>query len=140
MTHRFATIADGPLLAAYNQQLIQDEGHRNSMSVPKLEERMRNWLSTNYTAVLFEQNHETVAYVLYREGPDEIYLRHLFVIRDRRRQGLGRATMEILRSQIWPRHKRLTVEVLVGNPVAVAFWRAVGYQDYSLKMEILPGL
>jgi ribosomal protein S18 acetylase RimI-like enzyme len=46
--------------------------------------------------------------------------------------------VEILRSKIWPKNKRLTVEVLVQNEAAVAFWRAVGYKDYSLTLEILP--
>jgi GNAT superfamily N-acetyltransferase len=62
----------------------------------------------------------------------------LFVVRDRRRQGLGRRAIEILRSQIWPTGKRLTVDVLVGNLGAIAFWRSVGYQDYYLALEILP--
>jgi predicted acetyltransferase len=140
MTHRFATLADCPLLAEYNHQLIQDEGHRNTMTISELEVRMRGWLALEYQAVIFEKEHEIVAYVLYRDEPKEIYVRHLFVLRPRRREGIGRAAIDILRSQIWPNHKRLTVEVLVANPVAVAFWRAVGYQDYSLKMEILPGL
>ena len=59
--------------------------------------------------------------------------------RNRRRQGVGRKAFEILRAQIWPASKRLTVEVLVQNAAAVAFWRAVGCKDYSLKLEILPG-
>lgn len=31
-----------------------------------------------------------------------------------------------------------TVDVLVQNFAASAFWRSVGYQDYSLTLEILP--
>jgi ribosomal protein S18 acetylase RimI-like enzyme len=46
--------------------------------------------------------------------------------------------VEILRTQIWPKHSRLTVDVLVQNTVAIAFWRAVGYKEYSLTLEILP--
>jgi len=76
---------------------------------------------------------------LYREQPEEIYLRQLFVVRNRRRQGIGRQAFEVLRSKIWPTNKRLTVEVLVKNEPAVAFWRSVGYEDYSLKLEILSG-
>jgi predicted acetyltransferase len=108
------------------------------MTVPELERRMRGWLESDYTAIIFEQDGELVAYALYREQPEELYLRQLFVVRNRRRQGIGRAAMEILRTQIWPKDKRLTVEVLVKNSAAVAFWRAVGYQDYSLMLEILP--
>ena len=99
---------------------------------------MKGWLTSDYAAMLFENDAEVVAYALYREEPEEIYLRQLFVARHRRRQGLGRQAMEILRSQIWPKHKRLTVGVLVQNTAAIAFWRTVGYEDYSLTLEILP--
>lgn len=108
------------------------------MTVPELEQRMRGWLSSEYAAVLFEDGEEVVAYALYREQPEEVYLRQLFVVRDRRKQGIGRRAVEILRSDIWPKNKRLTVDVLVHNTAAIAFWRAVGYVDYCLTLEILP--
>ena len=79
-----------------------------------------------------------VAYALYREQPEEIYLRQLFVARNRRRKGIGKEAVKILRTKIRPNNKRLTVEVLLQNEAAVAFWRAVGYKDYSLTLEILP--
>ena len=100
---------------------------------------MRGWLAAEYKAVLFEIDGEVMAYILYREQAEEIYLRQLFVVRNRRRQGIGRRTFEIIRSQIWPADKRLTVDVLVENIPAVAFWRAVGYKDHCLTLEILPG-
>ena len=108
------------------------------MTVPELEQRMKGWLGSEYAAVLFEDGKEMVAYALYREQPEEIYLRQLFVARNRRRQGIGRRAFEILRSKIWPANKRLMVDVLVQNAAAVAFWRAVGYKDFSLMLEILP--
>jgi ribosomal protein S18 acetylase RimI-like enzyme len=138
MTHRFATLKDAPLLAELNHQLIRDEGHRNRMTVPELEGRMRGWLASEYRAVLFEDFGEVAAYALYREEPQEIYLRQLFVVRHRRRQGIGRRAVSLLRSEIWPRHKRLTLDVLVSNIAGLAFWRAVGFRDYCLTLEIEP--
>jgi hypothetical protein len=41
----------------------------------------------------------------------------------------------MLRSEIWPKGKRLKVDVLVANQSGVAFWRAVGYTDYALSLE-----
>ena len=99
---------------------------------------MKGWLASEYTAVIFEEKGEVVAYALYREEPEELYLRQLFVARNRRRQGIGRAAMEMLRTQLWSKNKRLTVSVLVQNTAAVAFWRVVGYQDYSLTLEMMP--
>jgi len=138
MTFRRATLDDCALLAGLNHQLIRDEGHRNRMTVPELEQRMRGWLASEYAAAIFEDGEEVVAYALYREQPEEIYLRQLFVVRNRRRQGIGRQAVEVLCSQMWPTNKRLTVEVLVQNTAAIAFWRAVGYEDYSLTLEMLP--
>ena len=138
MTFRQATLNDCALLAEFNHQLIRDEGHRNRMTVPELEQRMQSWLSSEYAAVIFEKAQEVVAYALYREQAEEVYLRQLFVVRNRRRQGIGRLAFEILLSKIWPTGKRLTVDVLVQNTAAVAFWRAVGYKDYCLILEILP--
>jgi len=108
------------------------------MTVPELEQRMRRWLEGEYVAILFEEAGKVVAYALYRERPDEIYLRQLFVVRQRRRKGLGKQAMRLLRTEIWPTTKRLTVEVLVANTAGVAFWRSVGYRDYSLQLEIMP--
>ena len=138
MNFRRATLSDCALLADLNHQLIRDEGHRNPMTVSELEQRMRGWLSSEYVTIIFQERDEVVAYALYREQPADIYLRQLFVVRDRRRQGIGREALNILRSQIWPKDKRLTVEVLVRNTTAVAFWRALGYRDYALTLEILP--
>lgn len=108
------------------------------MTVPELEQRMKGWLAAEYVAILFEEGGNVVVHALYREQPQEIYLRQLFVARDRRREGIGRKAIEILRTEIWPKDKRLTVDVLVHNTGAIAFWRAVGYKDYCLTLEIMP--
>jgi predicted acetyltransferase len=133
-----ATAKDCALLAELNHQLIRDEGHRNKMTVPELEQRMKSWLVSEYKAIIFENGREIVAYALYREQPEEIYLRQLFVVRNQRRKGIGREAFEILRTKIWPANKRLTVDVLIQNEAAVAFWRSVGYKDYCLTLEIMP--
>src|SRR4051794_19164263 len=110
MTHRLATLEDCSRLAELNHQLIRDEGHRNPMSVDQLKNRMRSWLSSDYRAVLYEDAGKVVAYALFREQSDEIYLRQLFVVPSRRSQGIGRRAVDILRSEVWPSNKRLTVE------------------------------
>jgi GNAT superfamily N-acetyltransferase len=137
MTCRRATLEDCSLLADLNYQLIRDEGHRSHMTVPELSQRLKEWLKGEYTAILFEHGAEVLAYALFRDEPEELYLRQFFVAPHRRRQGIGRRAMQILFSEVWPRNKRLTVDVLVTNKPAVAFWRAIGYSDYSLTLEIL---
>lgn len=138
MDYRFATESDLDFLAEWNRQLIRDEGHRNSMSVRQLRERMKGWIEGEYKAVLFYTGKDQVAYALYSESDQGIYLRQLFVDRRHRRQGLGKQVVTILREQIWPNDQRLTVEVLTANEPAVAFWRSAGFTDYSLTLEIMP--
>ncbi len=138
MRYRKASLDDARLLAELNHQLIRDEGHRNPMTVPELEERMRGWLTREYEAVIFEDETGVAAYALYRHDDREIYLRQFFVPRERRRRGMGQAAIGILRDEVWPRDKRLLVEVLWHNTTAMHFWKAVGFQEYSLALEILP--
>jgi len=135
LTYRFATHADLDLLADWNQQLISDEGHRNSMSLPQLRERMAGWLAGEYRAVIFQCDIAPVAYAVYKESDLEIYLRHFFVRRDKRRESIGSAAMALLIQKIWP-HKRLVVEVLHRNQAAFEFWQHIGYEPYSVCLEI----
>lgn len=138
LTFREVTSSDIAQLAEWNHQLIRDEGRRNRMTVPQLAERMQGWLEQHYRATIFEVAGTPVAYALFREQPNVIYLRQLFIVRERRRQGIGRSAFGLLRTKVWPTNKRLTVEVLTANTAAVAFWRSMGYVDYSLMLEILP--
>ena len=138
MRHRIANIEDSEALGELNHQLIKDEGHRNSMTTPELIERMRSWLITDYRASIFEDDRGILAYALYKEDQDSVHLRQLFVQRRNRRSGVGRQSMNILFSEVWPRDKRVTVDVLCHNSGAIAFWKSVGFTDYSLSLEILP--
>ena len=138
MKYHIANETDLDILAQWNYQLIRDEGHRNPMTVPQLRDRMRQWLSGDYTSVIFEKDNEAVAYALFRESEDEIYLRQLFVEREMRNQGIGKEAVRILKEEIWTKPKRLTVDVLSHNKAAIAFWRSVGYKDYCLTLEIMP--
>src|SRR5689334_2385060 len=90
MEYRFATAADAPVPAAMNQQLIRDEGHRNAMPLPELEERMARWLEGEYRAVLSEDAGSAVGYALFRRDPEFVYPRQLFVRPGHRRKGVAR--------------------------------------------------
>ena len=138
MEYHIANETDLDILAEWNHQLIRDEGHRNPMTVSQLRDRMRYWLSGDYTAVLFGKDGKSIAYALFRENEDEIYLRQLFVKRENRRRGIGKEAVRLIKEEIWTKSKRLTVDVLSGNKAAIAFWHSVGYKDYCLTLEIMP--
>jgi GNAT superfamily N-acetyltransferase len=136
MIYRFATLEDVTALAALNQALIRDEGHRNWMTAAELELRMADWLGGEYQAVLFEESGQTAGYALFRRDPDYIYLRQFFVSPEYRRRGVGRAALDWLREHAWAEQYRVRVEVLVGNAAGVAFWRAAGFRDYCVTLEL----
>ena len=119
-----------------NQQLIEDKGHRNPMNLTELEARMASMLGGDYTATLFEQGKGVGAYALWTEQPDWVYLRQFFVARDSRRRGIGAQAIRVLADEVWPADKRIRVDVLIGNRPALAFWRAVGFVDYLITLEM----
>lgn len=118
---RTAISSDVPLLAEMNLQLIRDEGHRNRMSKPELEERMARWLAGDYEAVVFEENSEPFGYTLFRDEPEWLYVRQFFILREHRLKGLGRAAVEWLRENAWSDAHRIRLDVLVNNEAGRAF-------------------
>lgn len=135
MDYRTASESDLPLLAELNQQLIHDEGYANPMSVAELENRMRGWLIRAYTAVMFLNDGNVVGYALYRNDDSGIFLRQFFICRAERRKGFGRAAVDLLLGRIWPDGAVVSLEALCANEAAIAFWRAVGFEDYALTLR-----
>ena len=136
LEYKFATQQDVPLLAQMNQMLIRDEGHRNKMTLPQLQQRMSDWLQKEYSAVIFNDGPETLGYALYRKDPEWIYLRQLFVKADTRHKGIGRKAISWLKKNPWKQVKTIRVEVLTDNPNGIAFWKAVGFNDYCMTLEM----
>ncbi len=134
MRYRLARAEDALTLAEMNEQLIRDEGHRNAMTLDELTARMRQWLAGEYWAVVFEDKSSAVGYALFRREPEYVYLRHFFVRKERRREGIGRDAMARLSDEFFCGHFRLRVDVLVGNTPAIAFWRSLGFVDYCLTL------
>jgi GNAT superfamily N-acetyltransferase len=137
---RAATAADLPQLALWNQQLIEDEAHDNTMSLEELVARMRTWLTSEYQALVFEDpaTPTPAAYALFRLTPEWIHLRQFFVARDRRRRGIGARAVALLRAEIFPPDKSVIVEAMAWNHGALSFWRAVGFADRYVGLESRP--
>lgn len=138
MSYRWATPADAGELARLNQQLIRDGADFGPDDLEFLIRRMRDWLAHGgYRAVLFtDEAGNTVAYALFRDAAEEIYLAQFLVVRDARGHGIGQAAIALLRSEIWQQRKRLTLDVLIGNRAALEFWHQLGWRDCALTLEI----
>jgi GNAT superfamily N-acetyltransferase len=140
LTFRVAAAADLPRLASWNQQLIEDEGHDNKMSLEELVVRMRNWLTSEYQALIFEDPSTPVpvAYALFRDTPEWVHVRQFFVARDRRRRGIGARAVALLRDSVFPPDKPVIVEAMAWNQPALSFWRSVGFADRYVGLESRP--
>lgn len=133
--YRPATVDDADLLASMNARLIRDEGHRNIMSVQQLTKRMSDWLADEYQACVFEIEEGPIGYALYRNEPEYVYLRQLFVQPQLRRRGIARRALVWLRQNAWGSRPRVRIDVLVGNKTGIEFWRSVGFTDYCITLE-----
>ena len=53
-----------------------------------------------------------------------------------RHKGIGQEAISWLKKNAWKETKIIRVEVLVGNPEGMSFWKAVGFKDYCITMEM----
>lgn len=138
MSYRWATPADAAQLARLNQQLIRDGADFGPDNLDFLDRRMHAWLADgSHRAVLFADGEgRTVAYAVFRDNGEEIYLAQFLVVKGARGHGVGHAAIELLRQEIWQGGKRLTLDVLIGNRPALAFWHQLGWRDCALTLEI----
>ena len=121
-------------LAELNRQLIEDEGHRNPMSISELARRMKSWLSTEYFCYGVVEGKEILAYCLYREENDYFYIRQLFTLRHLRRKGLATKLLNYLEPGVLS-GKPIRIEVLVNNDGAKAFYLSRGFKMYCYTLE-----
>ena len=138
---RPATQSDLPTLARMNQRLIEDEGSRNPMSITELQNRMREWLEGEWRVELFSEGDTVVGYAVYQFRNDiyepckvVVYLRQLYIERDKRSRGLGSRAVKLLAQTRFPAGCRIEVDVLALNPRGAKFWVQVGFQPYCTTL------
>jgi hypothetical protein len=140
---RVAGEADLPLLARMNKCLIEDEGSRNPMSIAELQQRMSGWLRSDWQADLFVEDETVVGYAVYQLRQDEyfpnssmVYLRQMYIDRDKRSRTLGRLALKVLARTRFPADCIVVIEVLATNPRGAKFWSQVGFQSYCTTMHL----
>lgn len=135
-----AARAEAPLLAQLNLQLDEDEPHPHPLPLTALSERMSRWIdSSEYEVLVFRRGERVIGYAAWRVEDRGAYLRHFFICRDQRRQGWGRAAMKLLCRDVFPKDRPIQIEAAIANKGGIAFWRAIGFQDFGLSMELKAG-
>ena len=125
-------------IAAWNLQLIRDEGHGGDPAPAEIDARLREWLAGDYRASVFEVDGVPFGYAIHRELADCTHLRHFFVEAAFRRRGFGRQAFACLRRELFPADRRILVEALVTNAAAIAFWESVGFVQRYVGLQIAP--
>ena len=127
------TVADVPRLALLNKQLIEDEKSDNPMTVNELENRMRAFLDTEYSAYFFVVDSETVGYALVKKNVEPIYLRQFLIDRDHRKKHYGKQAFQMLMRHLGA--KSIDIEVLPWNKTGYSFWKNCGFKEQSIAMR-----
>ena len=128
------------LLVQLNRQLDEDEPHPHPLPLPALTARMARWLdSGEYQVLLFRCEYQLIGDAAWHADEHGTYLRHFFICRDHRRQGWGRVAMRLLCRDVFPQDCPVNIDAIVGNQAGIAFWHALGFQDFSIGMELKAG-
>ena len=104
------------------------------MGIPELRERMKRFLDTGYDGYLVLVDGREAGYVLVKSIVKPIYLRHFFIERHSRRQGIGTKAVgrliELLDAGA------IDVEVLHDNQPAIEFWRKMGFKKRFIGLRL----
>ncbi len=135
---------DLDLLAQMNRQLIEDEGHRNPMTVAELKERFKRFVAEDgWNVDLLMSDSEVIGFATHRhevdeaaEGGQSVHLRQFFIDRQHRGEGFGRAALQALIQARFKPGERIFLHVLENNLRGQAFWSRTGFVPYGRVMEM----
>lgn len=123
-----------PQLAIFNKQLIEDEKSDNPMTIHELENRMDDFLKTEYDAFFFEANNAIVGYALVKTSCSPLYLRQFFIGREYRKNHCGTEAFHALLEYL--NVDSIDIEVLSGNEQGNRFWESLGFKEVSRYMRL----
>lgn len=124
---------DAEKLAELNKHLIEDEKSDNKMSLCELQDRMKRFLETDYTAYFFMEDNSIIGYALVNTRAEPLYLRQFFIARNFRRSHKGRRAFELLLDEL--KTDKIDLEVLSWNEAGLKFWQSCGFAERSRYMR-----
>lgn len=120
-------------LAQLNRMLIEDEKAENTMTLPQLEQRMAEFLTSDYQAFLFEVDRKHVGYALVNMTAAPLYLRQFFICREDRRLGYGKNAFFALLDHL--QVNEIDIDVYAWNDRGIAFWKSLGFSERCYNMR-----
>jgi 8-oxo-dGTP pyrophosphatase MutT (NUDIX family)/predicted GNAT family acetyltransferase len=135
--YRHAHIADVPVLSQMNLEMAELDGlDGGAATAEELAYRMTAFLETDYSAVVIYQDDVPVGYVLYTVTPRHTFIRHFFVRRSYRGQGIGAMIFRRLLADEWNDAASIQIEVDSDNKGARAFWEQQGFHRAALRLAL----
>ncbi|MBZ6076325.1 GNAT family N-acetyltransferase [Microvirga puerhi] len=133
---------DFELLGRMNRELIEDQAHRNPMTIDQLRDRFKRLVADGWKVDLFEVDGEVIGYAVHRYEPDpaeprgeRVFLRQFFIARHRRRGGAGSVALKELMRARFQAGDRIYLDVIEANPGGKMFWTRTGFVPYATIME-----
>lgn len=133
MEIRKCTLEDVSQLAVLNKQLIEDEQSNNPMTVKELEERMSDFLNSEYDAYFFLVEESVVGYALVKHMCTPLYLRQFLIAREYRQRHYGTEAFHALLEYLGV--EQMDIEVLPWNERGMRFWESCGFKEISRYMR-----
>lgn len=127
------TLTDVSKLALLNKQLIDDEKSNNPMDIYELENRMKGFLQTDYSAYFFIESSQIIGYALIRNSSSPAYLRQFLIERNYRKHNYGTQAFQMLLQYL--DIKEIDLEVLPWNKNGLAFWKHCGFEETCIAMR-----
>ena len=127
------TMKDVSKLALLNKQLIDDEKSNNPMDICELENRMKGFLQTDYSAYFFIESSQIIGYALIRNSSSPLYLRQFLIERNYRKHHYGTQAFQMLLQYL--DIKEIDLEVLPCNKNGLAFWKHCGFNETCIAMR-----
>ena len=120
-------------LAFFNKCLIDDGGSYNNLSLQELESRMYDFISSGYTAIIFEVGNKNIGYALIDTKKSPIFIRHYFIAQPFRRKGYGKTAFNKLIDFLGV--NKIDLSVLANNDIGYNFWISCGLVPYEIQMH-----
>ena len=129
-------------LATMNARLVIDQG-----SVPwplaQFRDRFAQWLKDGEWSVdVFLRDGRTVGYAAYQTqgdhyepSQDVLFVRHFYIDRGCRGQGVGTAAFGVLAQTRFPEGLQVALEVVSTNPDGQRFWERMRFTPYFTSMK-----
>jgi ribosomal protein S18 acetylase RimI-like enzyme len=136
MNTRKATIQDIEELTEMNVWLREDEKIDNIMSRNQVKERMQEFLNEKkYDVFLFENEGQIIGYSLLNIEQKPMYMRQLFIKREFRNSGYGKAAIDQIMESL--KIVEIDIDVMIWNKSAIRFYESYGFKKRYLGMRYI---